>query len=107
MDLPDIFAKAEGAKAEGTPWSCMEAAGRSPNDRHVDEVGIILCLGGIVGMGETRRQRAGLLKRLANWNPHPESVPINLWDQVPGSPLHGLPELEPLELVRTIAAAQS
>ncbi|NDH11370.1 MAG: biotin synthase, partial [Actinobacteria bacterium] len=70
------------------------------------EVGISLCSGGIVGMGETRRQRAGLLQQLAILNPHPESVPINLLIQVPGTPLHGLPEFEPLELVRTIAAAR-
>lgn len=57
-------------------------------------------------MGETRRQRAGLLQQLAILNPHPESVPINLLIQVPGTPLHGLPEFEPLELVRTIAAAR-
>ncbi len=58
-------------------------------------------------MGGRRRQRAGLLKQLAILNPHPESAPINLSDQVPGTPLHGLPKLEPLELARTIAAAQS
>ena len=57
-------------------------------------------------MGETRRQRAGLLQQRAILNPHPESVPINLLIQVPGTPLHGLPEFEPLELVRTIAAAR-
>ena len=48
----------------------------------------------------------GLLQQLAILNPHPESVPINLLIQVPGTPLHGLPEFEPLELVRTIAAAR-
>ena len=57
-------------------------------------------------MGETRRQRAGLLQQLAILNPHPESVPINLLIQVPRKPLHGLPEFEPLEWVRTIAAAR-
>jgi biotin synthase len=65
-----------------------------------------LCCGGIVGMGESRRERAGLLVQLANLDPHPESVPINLLVQVPGTPLHGTPELDPLELVRTIAAAR-
>lgn len=68
--------------------------------------GIALCSGGIVGMGETRRQRAGLLAQLASLNPHPESVPINLLIQVEGTPLHGLPEFPPLELVRVIATAR-
>ncbi len=70
------------------------------------DAGLSLCAGGIVGMGESRRQRAGLLQQLATLNPHPESVPINLLIQVPGTPLDGLPEFEPLELVRTIAAAR-
>lgn len=68
--------------------------------------GIALCCGGIVGMGETRRQRAGLLAQLASLNPHPESVPINLLIQVEGTPLHGVPKFPPLELVRTVAAAR-
>ncbi|MEM7140627.1 MAG: biotin synthase BioB [Actinomycetota bacterium] len=68
--------------------------------------GINLCTGGIVGMGETRRQRAGLIHQLAALDPHPESVPINLLIQVEGTPLHGLPEFPPLELVRTIAATR-
>ncbi|MEM9518629.1 MAG: biotin synthase BioB [Actinomycetota bacterium] len=70
------------------------------------EAGLRLCTGGIVGMGESRRQRAGLLQQLASLDPHPESVPINLLIQVPGTPLHGLPAFEPLELVRTIAATR-
>ena len=60
----------------------------------------------IVGMGESRRDRAGLLVQLARLDPHPESVPINLLVQVPGTPLHGVDKLDPLELVRTIAAAR-
>ena len=67
---------------------------------------IKVCCGGIVGMGETRRVRAGLVHQLAILNPHPESVPINLLVQVPGTPLHGAPALDGLELVRTIAAAR-
>ncbi len=67
---------------------------------------IKLCTGGIVGMGESRRDRAGLLAQLAQLDPHPESVPINLLVQVPGTPLFGVDELDPLELVRTIAAAR-
>ncbi|MDG2027568.1 MAG: biotin synthase BioB [Acidimicrobiales bacterium] len=70
------------------------------------DAGIALCTGGIVGMGETRRQRASLLTQLAQLDPHPESVPINLLIQVEGTPMNGLPEFPPLELVRTIAAAR-
>lgn len=73
---------------------------------HVREAGIHVCCGGIVGMGETRRQRAGLLATLANLSPPPESVPINQLVPVPGTPLHGTPTLDPLEFVRTIAVAR-
>src|SRR4029079_10299581 len=68
--------------------------------------GVKLCCGGIVGMGESRRDRAGLLVQLAALDPHPESVPVNLLVQVPGTPLFGTPSLDPLELLRTIAAAR-
>ena len=68
--------------------------------------GLKLCAGGIVGMGEDRRQRAGLLVQLANLDPHPESVPINLLIRVPGTPLADEPDFPGLELVRTIAAAR-
>jgi biotin synthase len=71
--------------------------------RHVD---INVCSGGIVGMGESRAQRAGLLAQLANMERPPESVPINLLTQVEGTPLHGTEALDPLEFVRTIAAAR-
>ncbi|HUF32150.1 MAG TPA: biotin synthase BioB [Acidimicrobiales bacterium] len=73
---------------------------------NVRDAGVKLCCGGIVGMGESRRDRAGLLVELARLDPHPESVPINLLVQVPGTPLFGTEELDPLELVRTIAAAR-
>ncbi len=73
---------------------------------NVRDAGVKLCCGGIVGMGESRRDRAGLLVQLARLDPQPESVPINLLVQVPGTPLHGTDELDPLELVRTIAAAR-
>jgi biotin synthase len=68
--------------------------------------GLKLCCGGIVGMGESREQRAGLIAQLANMNPYPESVPVNHLVQVEGTPLHGLPPLEPIEFVRTIAVAR-
>jgi biotin synthase len=73
---------------------------------NVRYAGVKLCCGGIVGMGESRRDRAGLLTQLACLDPHPESVPINLLVQVPGTPLYGTEVLDPLELVRTIAAAR-
>ncbi len=72
----------------------------------VREAGLRVCCGGIVGMGETRRQRAGLIAQLANLNPPPESVPINNLVQVEGTPLHGAEPLDPFEFVRTIAAAR-
>lgn len=72
----------------------------------VRDAGIHVCCGGIVGMGESRRQRAGLLATLANLSPAPESVPINQLVPVPGTPLHGTPALDPLEFVRTIAVAR-
>ena len=74
--------------------------------RHVREAGLRVCCGGIVGMGESRRQRAGLIAQLANLNPPPESVPINNLVQVEGTPLHGTQALDPFEFVRTIAAAR-
>jgi biotin synthase len=72
----------------------------------VRQAGLKVCCGGIVGMGETRAQRAGLLAQLANLNPYPESVPVNHLVQVEGTPLHGLDPLDPLEFVRTIAVAR-
>ena len=64
------------------------------------------CCGGIVGMGETRGQRAGLLQTLANLPEHPQSVPINRLVQVEGTPLAGTALLDPFEFVRTIAVAR-
>jgi biotin synthase len=72
----------------------------------VRDVGINVCCGGIVGMGESRNQRAGLLAQLANMEQPPESVPINLLTQVEGTPLQGTAELDPFEFIRTIAAAR-
>jgi biotin synthase len=73
---------------------------------HVRASGVKVCCGGIVGMGESREDRAGLLRTLANLPEHPESVPINHLVQAEGTPLKGLPPLDPLEFVRTIAAAR-
>jgi biotin synthase len=72
----------------------------------VRSANINVCSGGIIGMGESRNQRAGLLAQLANMSKPPESVPINLLTQVEGTPLHGTDELDPIEFVRTIAAAR-
>jgi biotin synthase len=68
--------------------------------------GINVCCGGIVGMGESRRERAGLIAQLANLDPQPESVPINNLVQVEGTPLYGTAELDWTEFVRTIAVAR-
>ena len=76
----------------------------------VRDAGLSVCCGGIVGMGESRRQRAGLIAQLASLDPYPESVPINHLVQVEGTPLHdrfrGESALDPLEFVRTIAVAR-
>jgi biotin synthase len=74
--------------------------------RYVREAGMKVCCGGIVGLGESRRDRAGMLVTLANMTEHPESVPINMLVQVEGTPLYGSPKLDPLEFVRTIAVAR-
>ncbi len=73
---------------------------------HVRDAGMKTCCGGIVGMGESRNQRAGLLQTLANLPAHPDSVPINRLVQVEGTPLAGTAELDPFEFVRTIAVAR-
>ncbi|KRA41489.1 biotin synthase BioB [Pseudoxanthomonas sp. Root630] len=73
---------------------------------HVRDAGMKTCCGGIVGMGESRDQRAGLLQALANLPAHPDSVPINQLVQVAGTPLHGTKALDPFEFVRTIAVAR-
>jgi biotin synthase len=72
----------------------------------VRDAGMKTCCGGIVGMGEARSDRAGLLVALASLPQHPESVPINLLVQVAGTPLAGTPVLPPFEFVRTIAVAR-
>ncbi|MDH3639427.1 MAG: biotin synthase BioB [Gammaproteobacteria bacterium] len=68
--------------------------------------GLKVCCGGIIGMGEHRADRAALLCTLATLPEPPESVPINMLVQVPGTPLYGVEALDPLELVRTIAVAR-
>ena len=70
------------------------------------KAGIEVCCGGIIGMGETPADRARLLQTLANLDPHPESVPINALVAVPGTPLADRPPVDPLDLVRMVAAAR-
>jgi biotin synthase len=72
----------------------------------VRNAGLKTCCGGIVGMGESREQRAGLLQTLANLPTHPDSVPINRLVQVEGTPLAGTALLDPFEFVRTVAVAR-
>jgi len=86
--------------------STREYEDRLDTLQQVRGAGINVCCGGIVGMGESRRQRAGLIAQLASLDPAPESVPINNLVQVEGTPLHGTQTLDPLEFVRTIAVAR-
>ncbi|MDP5343254.1 MAG: biotin synthase BioB [Litorivicinaceae bacterium] len=69
----------------------------------VRDAGMKVCCGGILGMGETVSDRAGLIWQLATQNPHPESVPINLLVAVPGTPLADLAQIDPLDMVRAVA----
>jgi biotin synthase len=73
---------------------------------NVRDAGIKVCSGGIVGMGETVKDRAGLLIQLANLPTHPESVPINMLVRVEGTPLAQEAELDPFDFIRTIAVAK-
>ena len=72
----------------------------------VRAAGIPVCCGGIVGMGETRADRIGMIATLAAFPVHPESVPINMLARVAGTPLADQPPLDPFEFVRTIAVAR-
>jgi biotin synthase len=73
---------------------------------NVRQAGMKVCCGGIVGMGETEDDRAAMLTTLATMEDHPESVPVNLLIRVPGTPLDGVADTDPLEFVRTIAVAR-
>jgi len=74
--------------------------------RRVRDAGLQVCCGGILGMGESRHDRAAFLAELAALDPAPESVPLNMLVKIPGTPLEDVPLLEPLEFVRTIAVAR-
>ncbi|MCG8097454.1 MAG: biotin synthase BioB, partial [Candidatus Thiodiazotropha taylori] len=67
---------------------------------HVRDAGINVCSGGILGMGESRRDRASMLRELVNLPKHPESVPINMLVKIEGTPLSRVEDLDPLEFVR-------
>ncbi len=73
---------------------------------HVRTAGMKVCCGGIVGMGENRAHRVGLIAALANLPEHPDSVPINMLVKVAGTPLADVEQLDELEFVRTIAVAR-
>ena len=72
----------------------------------VRQAGITVCSGGIIGMGESRRARWGMLHQLSSLRPHPESVPVNLLARVDGTPLGDRPDEDPLEMTRMIATAR-
>jgi biotin synthase len=72
----------------------------------VRDAGIHVCCGGIVGMGEGRRGRAGMIAQLASMSPPPDSVPINNLVAIPGTPMAGAEDIDPFEFVRTIAVAR-
>lgn len=74
--------------------------------QYVQDAGINVCSGGIVGLGEQVSDRAGMLQTLANLDQHPQSVPINMLVQVEGTPMYGEKEVEPIEFVRTVAVAR-
>jgi biotin synthase len=176
MALAEVVAAAQAAKEQGATRFCMGAAWRSPKDRDIERVGVMIrevkaigletcvtlgmlevnqahslkeagldyynhnldtspeyyahivntrtyqdrldtlsnvraaginvCCGGIVGLGESRRERAELITQLANLDPYPESVPINNLVRVAGTPLASSEPIDPFEFVRTIAVAR-
>jgi biotin synthase len=94
---PDYYGEVIGTRTQQDRFDTLEA---------VREAGMNVCCGGIVGMGESRRARAGLIATLASMDTPPESVPINNLVKVEGTPLADAPDLDPFEFVRTIAAAR-
>ncbi|HMA52803.1 MAG TPA: biotin synthase BioB [Magnetospirillaceae bacterium] len=73
---------------------------------NVRQAGMKVCCGGIVGMGESEDDRAAMLTTLATMEEHPESVPVNMLIRVPGTPLEGVGDTDPLEFIRTVAVAR-
>jgi biotin synthase len=74
--------------------------------RHVQEAGLSVCCGGIIGMGESPRDRCALLAQLGRLDPHPESLPVNVLVRSAGTPLAEADDLDPIELVRTVGSAR-
>ena len=73
---------------------------------HVQQAGLSVCCGGIIGMGESARDRCALLAQLGRLDPHPESLPVNMLVRAAGTPLADVEDLDPIELVRTVACAR-
>lgn len=93
-------------EAYGRIISTRDYQDRLDTLEHVRSVGMSVCCGGIVGMGESRAERAGLVAQLANLDPYPESVPINELVRVEGTPLAQAAKIDAFEFVRTIAVAR-
>ena len=74
--------------------------------QHVQDAGLSVCCGGIIGMGESSRDRCALLAQLGRLNPHPESLPVNVLVRAGGTPLADAADLDPIELVRTVACGR-
>ena len=125
LQVAPVLERAKAAKQAGADRFCMGWAWREIRDGAPFEAmlqmvsgvralgmeacvtaGMTLCCGGIIGMGETVKDRASMLQVLASINPHPESVPINALVAVEGTPLEELPPIDPIELVRMIAVTR-
>ena len=94
---PEYYGKVVGTRTYQDRLDTLE---------RVRDAGISVCCGGIVGMGETRAHRAGLIAQLANMEPYPDTVPINNLVPIPGTPLGDVDPIDPFEFVRTIAVAR-
>ncbi|HVJ75424.1 MAG TPA: biotin synthase BioB, partial [Casimicrobiaceae bacterium] len=105
-DLAPVLDMVRGVKALGLEACCTLGMLKDGQAEQLRDAGLKVCCGGIVGMGESREGRAGLLAQLASLVPQPESVPINELVQVEGTPLAGTGKLPWMEFVRTIAVAR-
>ena len=111
-------APAQDGGADGTTTISIRRRSSTPDHHHphvrdrletlqrVQDAGLSVCCGGIVGMGESSRDRCALLAQIGRLDPHPESLPVNLLVRIAGTPLGDAAELDPIELVRTVAAAR-
>jgi biotin synthase len=89
-----------------TVISTRSRAERFRTLQHVRDAGLQVCSGGIIGMGESRRDRCAMLVDLCRLSPQPESVPINVLVPAPGTPLESMPPVDPMELCRVVALAR-